>query len=138
MSTRANTFNVGSLVVQVPGPIREKIQFGDMWLVIYDNTNAVGEDIERNLRGYSSRGEFLWKAQSIPRMPGFTDGVPDFYMAFAGKAHDKIKIVTFREARLLLDPRTGDLYRMDNVRIPPVKFAEELQELAKKGLFPKD
>lgn len=132
-----NSTSIGGILIRLPGSILEKIEIINTWLVLFERSSAHGEDRERNIWAYTDRGEFLWKVQRIPRGPWGEEGNLDWFVKFTGQKFDKVRADTFGEVSYLIDPKTGDLYRTDNVQIPKVKFAAELLELQKKGLYPK-
>ncbi|MGE4132397.1 MAG: hypothetical protein AB7F86_12215 [Bdellovibrionales bacterium] len=120
MSDRS--LKIDEVLIQVPGPITHVLDCEGILLILFDARSLSKEKRGTNVWAFSSAGKFLWEIQPLPLIE---ENFKEWWISISKDEKGRIAVMNCDDNIVHVDPKTGDLYRTDGVKIPRVRTMDE-------------
>ncbi|MGE4132396.1 MAG: hypothetical protein AB7F86_12210 [Bdellovibrionales bacterium] len=117
---------LGGTIVQTPNTITHKLEFEGIHLLLFDPQALPTKNRGKNIWAFDSKGKFLWEVQPLPLLD---ERFKYWWISLYLGENSKVVAMNCDDAIFHVDPKTGDLYRTDGVKIPRVRTIDEWMKL---------
>ncbi|MGE4132400.1 MAG: hypothetical protein AB7F86_12230 [Bdellovibrionales bacterium] len=115
-------YAIDSKTVLLPDEIDLTRQIDGIHYVLFEGRFLAGDDKGRNIWAFDANGKFLWKIQPLPLSD---ETVIEYWISIYQDKSGRIAVMNCDDNIVHVDPKTGDLYRTDGVKIPRVRTMAE-------------
>ncbi|MGE4132399.1 MAG: hypothetical protein AB7F86_12225 [Bdellovibrionales bacterium] len=124
MSDRS--LKIGEILIQAPGKITHTLEHDGIHLILFDPRSLSDDKMGTSIWAFDSKGKFLWEVQPLPLLD---ERFKYWWISLYLGENNKVVAMNCDDAIFHVDPKTGELYRTDGVKIPHVRTIDEWMKL---------
>ncbi|MGE4132395.1 MAG: hypothetical protein AB7F86_12205 [Bdellovibrionales bacterium] len=119
---KVRVYSIGNVTVQLPGPIFRTVETDGIHIILFDPRSLSDEKMGTSIWAFDSHGKFLWEIQPLPLIE---ESFKEWWISIYKDKNNRIAVMNRDDNIVHVDPKTGDLYRTDGVKIPRVRTMAE-------------